>query len=127
MKLRIHGNSLRLRLGRSEVAALSSSGIVEDRIAFGTLPSEQLGYRLSTAEADIISAKFSDGIISVVLPTKLAGEWANSDQISLRASQSTGNGNELDILVEKDFVCIGRAESEDESDGFSHPDGKRSC
>src|SRR5208337_4503485 len=35
MKLRIHGNSLRLRLNRTEVAELAQSGRVENALEFG--------------------------------------------------------------------------------------------
>jgi hypothetical protein len=34
MKLRIHGNSLRLRLSQSEVAQFSKTGYVEDSVQF---------------------------------------------------------------------------------------------
>ncbi len=36
MKLRIHGNSLRLRLNQAEVAQFSKTGYIEEALEFGT-------------------------------------------------------------------------------------------
>ncbi len=51
----------------------------------------------------------------------MAGAWANSSEISLRASSPLPDGNELTILVEKDFKCLTDRPHEDESDLFPHP------
>ena len=44
MKLRLQGNSVRLRLTRSEVERLREIGLVEELVDFGT--AEVLAYRL---------------------------------------------------------------------------------
>ena len=46
MKLRIHGNSLRLRLSQSEVAQFSKTGFVEDSIQFA--PGASFAYALES-------------------------------------------------------------------------------
>jgi hypothetical protein len=46
MKLRLQGNSVRLRLTRSEVERLRDTGIVEESVDFGG--GEVLAYRLQS-------------------------------------------------------------------------------
>jgi hypothetical protein len=46
MKLRLQGNSVRLRLTRSEVERLRETGLVEESIEFGS--GESLVYRLQS-------------------------------------------------------------------------------
>jgi hypothetical protein len=112
MKLRIKGNSVRLRLTRSEVAQLANTGLVEELTNFG---SGYLIYAIKTAEQDQLSASFTDGRITIFMPLEFAAAWAGNDIVGL---QQDGPG--LQILVEKDFTCIDRKE-EDQSDQFEHP------
>lgn len=112
MKLRIKGNSLRLRLTRSEVAQLAETGLVEELTNFG---SSHLIYAIKTAQQDQLTAGFSDGRITVQIPLEFAAAWPDNEVVGL---QYEGAG--LQILVEKDFVCIDRKE-EDQSDQYDHP------
>ena len=128
MKLRIKGNSLRLRLTRSEVQRLGEQGVVEDRVQFA--PDQALVYRLSRdAQATQLAASFADGVIEVRVPERLAREWWDTDLVTLSDSRPIGDG-ELRIVVEKDFACVTPREGEDESDNFPHPaaaGGKHNC
>ena len=116
MKLRIRGNSLRLRLSRGEVTQLAEKGRVEDAIAFG--PSK-LTYALATADVAEVGATYEsspDGRIVVVIPPKRAAEWASSDEVGIESK------GDLHILVEKDWSCLKPREGEDDSDAFPHPE-----
>jgi hypothetical protein len=124
MKLRIFGNSLRLRLSQSEVTALAASGKVEDRISFGKSAGQSLTYTLLTADVPNISASFDNGAIRVDVPRDLARNWAGSDEVSLKAEQPLDSGDSLKILIEKDFKCL-TPRDEDESDNFPNPN--KSC
>ena len=60
MKLRLQGNSVRLRLTRSEVERLRETGLVEESIEFGS--GELLVYRLqSRREPGSVEATFRAG------------------------------------------------------------------
>ena len=73
-------------------------------------------------------AAYADGEIRVRLPTATVSEWANSEQVSIQGAQSLDDGNQLLILVEKEFACLAPRENEDESDMFPHPEaGSRTC
>ena len=124
MKLRIFGNSLRLRLSQSEVTALNGSGKVEDRISFGKPAGQSLTYILQSADVPHISASFDNGTISVTVPVEAARKWATSDEVSLKAEQLLDSGDNLKILIEKDFKCL-TPRDEDESDNFPNPN--KSC
>jgi len=129
MKLRIRGNSLRLRLTQGEVAAIAADGLVAEHTAFAP-GGAALGYRLRTDEAaSRVKASFGNGEIEVVLPAATAERWAASDQVSIEVEQPIGDGGKLTILVEKDFACLTERPGEDDSDAFPHPgaDKGESC
>ena len=118
MKLRIRGNSLRLRLTRTEVADFGQSGCVTDEIVFG--PGQALRYSLRRSdESGDIVASFADGRIDVCVPTAAARSWATSEAVSLRAGEA--DDGEPTVLIEKDFACLVEREGEDDSDAYPHP------
>jgi hypothetical protein len=49
MKIRIQGNSLRLRVSRSELAHFQAGGRVEETIRFAEAPEAKLTYALESA------------------------------------------------------------------------------
>jgi hypothetical protein len=117
MKLRIQGNSIRLRLNQREVAELGASGRVEDQIDFG---GAVLRYGLlSSREAAEPQASFEDGRVSIAIPHEAARYWVESDEVGISAEQVAG-GACLSILIEKDFQCLHRA-SDAEAEAFPNP------
>ena len=122
MKLRIRGNSLRLRLSRGEVNELAERGRVDDGIAFGAGPDARFGYSAVCADdASLLSARLGAGSIVVTLPGSLARAWAASDDVGLEGEQPIGNGDVLRLLVEKDFACLTTRTGEDDTDAFPNP------
>ena len=127
MKLRIRDNTVRLRLTRSEVDALHERGEV---VANACFPGGRtLQYRVESSPGNIVmAALFSDDTITVSLLEAAVIEWATTEQVSLQGLQTLDNGDQLQILVEKDFVCLTSREGEDESDMYPHPEAdKISC
>lgn len=122
MKLRIRGNSLRLRLTQREVRTLVSHGEVAERIEFGI--GNALDYRLGMSEtATECHAVLGDNCIVVFVPASVATRWADSDDVSIEAAQGLSGNKALKILIEKDFACLTERPGEDDSDAFPHPDG----
>lgn len=117
MKLRIRGDSLRLRLARGEVEHLAETGEVRETIHFGA---RALDYALRCAELDQPRAQFEAEAIIVELPRAAALAWARSDQVGIEAEQPLAEGV-LRLLIEKDFKCLAPREGEDDSDAFPHP------
>jgi hypothetical protein len=126
MKLRIKGDSLRLRLTKGEVSQLDERGVVEDQIRFGG--GTALVYRIKRdSAASALTASFAQGAVEVRVPEKSARNWATSNEVGLTGMQSLTAGDELRILVEKDFACLAPREGEDESDNFENPTVGKTC
>jgi len=119
VKLRIKGDSLRLRLTQGEMRLLSERGEVEDRTSFPG--GATLRYRLRVdSKSDVISAKYTSNLIDFILPAALCERWCGTDLVTLSASEANATG-ELRIVLEKDWACLAPREGEDESDNFPHP------
>lgn len=119
MKIRIKGNSIRLRLTKSEVDALATSGIVEENTEFDD---NSFGYRLQTdSNAKALDAILDDNIMTVILPTSLAIEWPNNSVVSHTHTKLLKSGKSLLLLVEKDFKCIDAPAHEDQTDNYENP------
>ena len=116
MKLRIRGDSVRLRLTRGEVKALLETGSVGEATRFPAGSAFQ--YRL-TAAADCkeAGARFEAATLTVALPAELARQWGESDEVGIRLALALTHG-ELGILIEKDFPCLTARPGEDDSDAF---------
>lgn len=122
MKLRIRGNSIRLRLKQSEVDRISKGEVVADETAF---PGGSFHYRLFADERGAITADFDGGAMSIGLPHTMARPWAAGDQVSLLGEQASPGVAPLTILVEKDFACLTPGDNradEDDEDTYPHPD-----
>ena len=128
MKLRIQDNSLRFRLTRSEVDALSRGGTVSATVGFpgGTALEYSLETSTMTGQP---RAHFSSDRLVVQIPQAQARQWAATDEVSITAAQPLDDGeHSLSILVEKDFACLTPREGEDEADLFPHPlKGQETC
>ena len=120
MKLRLKENSIRFRLLRSEVTTLAEKGAVYETIQFGPTDDDIFTYSIvASDEVTEISAHFLHNRMLVKVPESVAREWALHEQVGLEASQVVGeDGALLTILIEKDFVCIGRPDDPDNADAF---------
>ena len=124
MKIRIRGDSIRLRLSQKEVAQISVGEKVQDitRFPLGT----KLSYGLDTSSnVKEIEAHFENQQIMIVMPRQQATAWASSGDVALKANlpiEKTSD-DQLFILIEKDFQCLKTRENEkeDESDLFVNP------
>lgn len=119
MKLRIRGDSLRLRLTRAEVTTFAKEGYVEDAVAFPG--GARLLYALArSAEGAAVEASLVSSRVLVTLPAELARAWAETDQIGVDAEVRGGAGP-LRVLVEKDFACLKPRAGEDDAGAYPHP------
>ena len=119
MKLRIRGNSVRIRLTKSEVAQLGDGVRVEQRTQFG--PSSSLTSSVIPSSAISTPAvEFKDASLSVLLPAVQTRTWAHSGQVAIEATQDVGSGSRLAVLVEKDFECV-HSRAEGNEDAFPNP------
>ena len=105
MKLRMHGNSLRLRLNQAEVAQFSKTGFVEEAIEFG--PGARFTFSLeSLSGIETPQALYGHDWLRIQIPATRAENWVTSDLVGVAAEQPLGAGKHLAILIEKDFKCV---------------------
>ena len=118
MKLRLHGNALRLRLNQAEVAQFSKTGYVEE--TFGCVGGASLCYLLE-ARTKITSPQvvFQNGELRVQVSLTAAQEWFSSDLVGISGEQTLENGKTLSILIEKDFKCL--HSDSDDPDAYPNP------
>jgi hypothetical protein len=120
MKLRIKGNSLRLRITQPEMARLLAEGGIEETICFGPTDDARLTYALEhRAGRDDVRVDYREQRVSVVISTAAARRWAQSDEIGIYGTAETGCGV-LDVMVEKDFACLDGNDPVD-ADAFPNP------
>ncbi len=118
MKIRIKGNSVRLRLTKTEVETFCATGKILETTQFGD---KKLAYTLE-ARSGIASpeAYFSEDTISVYLPPEARQNWASSNRVGYSNHVDWNDEKALSILVEKDFTCLDNT-IEDQSDNYPNP------
>ena len=119
LKIRRKGNSVRLRLTKSEVDALSITGIIEEKTEFDY---GSFGYSLQTdSSIETLDAVINNNTMTVLLPATVAQEWPDNNTVSHTHTKRLKNGSSLLLLVEKDFKCIDAPAHEDQSDNYENP------
>ncbi len=118
MKIRIKGNSIRIRLTRTEVAKLCEEGNIHETTQF---PSAQFTYEvLLSQEKDALCATLEDARIRFYLPAKLAENWPINETVGFEEWVNLNENSSLHLLLEKDFQCL-EVRAEDESDQYPNP------
>jgi hypothetical protein len=118
MKIRIRGNSVRIRLSKSEVTRFAKEGYVEERTEF---VNSALVYVVKSSEEATLSAGFANGSITLYVPATMLQQWASTDLVGLDYNMPLPDGKYLYLLIEKDFKCIDAAITEDQSDMYENP------
>lgn len=118
MKIRVQGNSIRIRLSKSEVSQLVNEGIVEEKTSF---LNSSFGYCLkSIAGIKELSASYEDNQIIMFVPESLLENWPTNNIVGFEANMPVSETDSLYLLLEKDFKCLDNT-SEDQSDNFENP------
>ena len=119
MKLRILGDSIRIRIQQQELADLEQHGTVYDAIHFGI--GSVLSYEVQSSESvHALDAHYEPGRIVILIPKADVKEMVQTDRVGVSHEKPLDAGNTLKILIEKDFKCL-TPRSED-ADAFPHPD-----
>lgn len=118
MKIRIRGNSVRLRLTKSEVETFCNQGCFSETTQF---ISQNLTYELRIKDGiKTLEADFTKNTISVYVPKSAAIDWDKNEKVGFKDDFKLKNGKKLFLLVEKDFVCLDERD-EDETDNYPNP------
>lgn len=118
MKLRIKGNSIRMRLSKTEVEELVSGSLLHDSTSFGN---NSFGYAVQPVNrGESLTAGFDKNIITLYVPASLLKEWSTNSIVGFEASMPLENSGKLHLLLEKDFKCLDES-FDDQSDFFDNP------
>lgn len=120
MKIRIHRNSVRFRLSKTEVGRLENEGYLEETTDFGPA---QLYYAVQKSAVHELQARFEHNKIILEVPEKLLAGWAANTTVGFEGNMPLGDGSSLFMLIEKDFKCLDNV-NEDQSDNYDNP---KSC
>lgn len=121
MKLRIQGNSIRLRLTQSEVEEIGKGNTVSEAVSFGK-QSPVFHYALAPdGKSRSIQAQYHEHTLQIILPSTQAQAWANTDQVGMEREIPVDGSQSLYVLIEKDFQCLHQRPREDEHDNFPNP------
>jgi hypothetical protein len=125
MKLRIKGDSLRLRIGPSELERLTGVGQIEETVHFGLDDNARLTYALEIGGDAELAVRHEGTRIVVILPRGSARIWARGNDVGVYGSVAVSGGS-LEVAVEKDWACLDRSDAED-ADTFPNPKDGASC
>lgn len=115
MKLRFDKNSLRLRVKKSDLEKLEKDQVICEVIKF---TQGALEYKLSVSEkASEVSAFIKNTFVEVVIPSVIAENWINSNDVGIYHTIKIETDTSLDIIIEKDFPCQHQS-SANNSDSF---------
>lgn len=118
MKLRIKGNSIRIRVSKTEVANFEKNGELNESTFFGN---NHFHYCLKRTNASsTLFADYQNNCITVHIPEEIANDWTSTDMVGFNHKMPFDNEDYLFLLVEKDFVCLDNT-FEDQSDNFPNP------
>jgi hypothetical protein len=117
MKLRIKGDSIRLRLTQTEVRQLAETRAVESTMHIA--PGATLTYGLRAVDLRQLAVEWDDRELVVLVPRDWIEDWSDGHRVGFEGTQEAGPGRTLSILVEKDFACLHKRP--DELDAFPNP------
>ena len=127
MKMRIKGNSLRLRVSRSEVRRLLEGDRLEEPIHFAPEAGSMLVYALEQSPSvEAPTARYLHNTVTVLIPADQARTWCTTEQVGIQHEINLGRFGTLSLLIEKDFACLDRSDEENE-DTFANPSAKPFC
>ena len=126
MKLRIKGNSMRLRISPSEMKDLLQSGRIEETIYFGAEEGAHLTYALEVgAGLGPMTVRYRPQEVTVLISSREAQGWAEGGDVGLYGTAPSSRGP-LEIAVEKDFACLDKDERQN-ADTFPNPKQNAVC
>lgn len=120
MKIRIKGNSIRLRLTKTEVENFGKNGVYEEQTQ---MIGGVFNYKLErSSEHDTLAAEWvgDKNLIVFYMPEHISREWVETNEVGFQHKLQLENGTELFLLIEKDFVCLDNT-FEDQSDNYPNP------
>lgn len=126
MKLRLKGNSIRVRLDRRDIERLIDKGGVDDAVRFGPGLAFSYAVEMGPAPRERPRASYTTGHLLIRIDPEDAEEWLAGDRVGFDHLQPA-DGGVVRVLLEKDFACIDRPTGEEADDAYAFPNPSAVC
>jgi hypothetical protein len=126
MKLRIKGNSVRVRLDRRDLEGLIAHGRIEDAVRFGQGQAFRYTVEVGSAPRERPRVCYDAGRLLMRINPVDAESWLAGDRVGFDHDQAV-DGGVLRVILEKDFACIDRPAGEEADDAFAFPNPLFAC
>ena len=126
MKLRLKGNSIRVRLDRRDIERLIDKGRVDDAVCSGRDWRSRTRWRRVWAPRGRPTAHYTDGCLTIRIDPDDADEWLAGDRVGFDYQQPV-HGGVVRVLLDKDFACIDRPAGEEADDAYTFPNPSAVC
>ena len=124
MKLRIKGDSIRLRVSRSELARLQVGESLAESVHLAPGPAGVLQYVLAV-DPQPPGVTFRDSRILVRISSVQLARWTREEEVGIYLSFAVDQTT-LEVSIEKDFACAD-APADANEDTFAHPAAGAIC
>lgn len=119
MKIRIKGDSVRIRLSKSEIDSFGKEGFITDKTRFPNGTAFDYGL-IVKHDITSLQAEFQQTGIFILVPQHWSDEWVATQRVGFESRLPLMEGGELYLLIEKDFQCLDNTD-EDQSDMYPNP------
>jgi hypothetical protein len=126
MKLRLKGNSVRVRLDRRDIEGLIDRGRIDDSVRFGPGLSFSYAVEIGPAARGRPKASYAGGRLTIRIDPEDAEGWLAGDRVGFDHEQVV-DGGVVRVLLEKDFACIDRTAGEEADDAYAFPNPSAVC
>jgi hypothetical protein len=126
MKLRLRGNSIRVRLDRRDIDRLTEHGRVDDAVCFGPGRTFSYAVEVGPAPRGRPTVHYTEGYLTLRIDPGDAEEWRAGDRVGFDHNQSV-DGGAVRVLLEKDFACVDRPSEQEEDNAYAFPNPSVVC
>lgn len=103
MKIRIKGNSIRVRLEQDEISKISNGETVVNTTVFS--PLDRLIFSISAWNLLVFGAELRGSTSHISIPAELLNNWSPGAELSIEGVIENGLEGGLRILIEVDLPC----------------------
>ena len=102
MKLRFEKGTVKVRLSLEEIDLLNSERSIIEKLYI----SKENGFKYSiylVERQDNCSVDFINNSLNISVPNTIANKWMNSNQIGIKETIATDNGEAIVLIIEEDL------------------------
>ena len=102
MKLRLDKKTVRIRLSKEEILKLQNEGFLEEKLSFNE--DNYFSYVIEVLD-DIEECElyFNEDGLQVGIPIDVSEKWINSNQVGIKETFDTEDGELITLFVEEDL------------------------